>query len=76
MQFKISHRREFVCMQTIFHCFYCNFAQINAALVSRRDSFKNIKRFFRAVKRLIAINRIQNMCNICGCTVYNYFLYT
>jgi len=35
--------------------------------------------FFRAVKQLIAINRIQNksLClhNICGCTVYNYFVY-
>jgi len=34
----------------------------------------------RAVKRLIMINRIQNksLClhNICGCTVYNCFVYT
>jgi len=33
----------------------------------------------RAVKRLIAINHIQNksLClhNICRCTVYNYFVY-
>jgi len=35
--------------------------------------------YIRAVKRLIAINHIQNksLClhNICGCTVYNYFVY-
>jgi len=35
--------------------------------------------FIRAVKRLIAINRIQNkslyLHNICGCIVYNYFIY-
>jgi len=35
--------------------------------------------FSRAVKRLIAINRIQSksLClhNICGCTLYTYFIY-
>jgi len=35
--------------------------------------------YIRAVNRLIVINRIQNksLClhNICGCTVYNYFVY-
>ncbi len=37
---RYSHRKQLFYIIIIFHCFYCMFDQINAALVNKRDFFK------------------------------------
>jgi len=66
-----SHRKLMIYTGTIFHCFYYIFDQINAALESRINSFRNIiKKKHWTVNTYYEQYFSQEQSNICSTFYY------